>query len=92
MANNAKRDTKSDILWNLFADELIDRMKNGEEVVGADGSIQTKKVGSPTLAVIAKFLKDNDVGGGGEEDPASKLDTLLKQAQKDLDGDRLPFS
>lgn len=84
------RNAISDKLWNLFANELINRLEKGEEHAGPDGSVTIVRPKSPTLAVIAKFLKDNDVGGPGnpedENDPARKLAELLKKADERLTG------
>lgn len=83
------RDEIADKLWNLFASELINRLEKGEEHAGPDGSVTIVRPKSPTLAVIAKFLKDNDVGGTAaaddENDPAKKLSRLLTKARKELD-------
>lgn len=82
------RDAIADKLWHLFANELVDRLENGEEKTTPDGSVIRTRPGSPTLAVIAKFLKDNDVGGPGNaddaNDPAAKLARLLKKAEDEL--------
>lgn len=81
------RDQIADKLWNLFAKELIDRLENGEEQAGPDGQVTTVRPRSPTLAVIAKFLKDNDVGGtapADADDPAQRLATLLKKAEAEM--------
>jgi hypothetical protein len=92
--SSKERDRKADRLWNLFADDLIERMEKGEEAITEAGEVVRVKPKSPTLAVIAKFLKDNDVGptGNADETGKSKLDRLLAQAEKELsDGDH-PFN
>ena len=82
------RDKMADRLWHLFANELISRLEKGEEHAGPDGSVTVVRPRSPTLAVIAKFLKDNDVGGTGDadnpDDPARKLAALLKKAEREM--------
>lgn len=84
-----ERNTISDKLWHLFANELINRLENGEEHAGPNGEVTIVRPKPPTLAVVAKFLKDNDVGGPGNKDdkndPAVKLSRLLKKAEQDLE-------
>jgi hypothetical protein len=72
-------------LWDLLVKDLIHRLEHGEEVVDKEGNTHTVKPGSATLAVIARFLKDNDVGvlpGNAEND---KLAQLLAKATEDMD-------
>lgn len=81
----AKKDTLVEQLWNLMVRDLIERLEQGEQEVTKDGEVVTVKAKASTLAVIAKFLKDNEIKALPDNPETNKLAELLAKAGKELE-------
>lgn len=81
----AKKDTLVEQLWTLTVRELIDRLEKGEQEVTKDGEVVVIRPKASTLAVIAKFLKDNEIKALPDNPETNKLADLLAKAGKELE-------
>lgn len=81
----AKKDTLVEQLWTLTVRELIDRLENGEQEVTKDGEVVVIRPKASTLAVIAKFLKDNEIKALPDNPETDRLAKLLEKAGKELE-------
>jgi hypothetical protein len=81
---------KSDILdkiWMMLAEDMKDRLENGETVVTDAGEVVKVSLKPATLSVIAKFLKDNENERNIPDSPVHTLADLLAKAEGDMDRD-----
>jgi len=81
----SKKDTLVEQLWDLLVRDLIDRLENGEQEVTKDGEVVNIKAKASTLAVIAKFLKDNEIKALPDNPETDKLAKLLANAAAELE-------
>lgn len=76
---------KKEELREAILDNLIDRIKNGEEVVTKAGEVVTVKVGAPILSVGLAYLKNHSE----VEDDSPKVGELSSTLQHY--GAKMPF-
>lgn len=81
----SKKDTLVEQLWSLMVRELIDRLENGDQEVTKDGEVVTVKAKPAVLAVVAKFLKDNEIKALPDNPETDKLAKLLEKAGRELE-------
>jgi hypothetical protein len=81
---------KLNTLHGALAEELTDRIKNGEtklELVDCDGEVKEVEVKFPvaanTLSVARQFLKDNHIEAGPENKPLGDLVDSLPFDEKE---------
>lgn len=78
--------TLLDQLDALFIKELIKRLEKGEEFAkDAEGNLIATSVKPATLAVIAKYLKDNHMEKLPDNPEAQRVHELLAQAMSDME-------
>lgn len=82
MIDKRKRNDILSSLWQLTVDELIKQLKHGIQVANKDGEVETISPTPALLAVVIKFLKDNEIDLTDPANANQKMADLLAAASK----------
>lgn len=84
MIGKKERNAILSSLWQLTVDELIKQLKHGIQVSNKDGEVETISPTPALLAVVIKFLKDNEIDITDPANANRKMMDLLGSASEKI--------